>query len=85
MITRAKPFSETRASGFSRIVRWMEQTIGDRLAELRSGRDLCQDAVLDALPVCDLDKDLIRQRFAAAPGRTTVVRACARVSRREKS
>src|SRR5262252_6455350 len=39
-----------------------QETIGDRLAELRAGRDPCQDAVLDALPVCDLDKHFIRQR-----------------------
>jgi len=31
-----------------------EQAVGDRLAELLSGCDLRQDAVLDALPVRDL-------------------------------
>ena len=53
MITRAKPFSDTRAFWFC----------GDRLAELLSGRDLRQDAVLDALPVRDLDEDFVRQCF----------------------
>jgi hypothetical protein len=49
-----------------------EQAVGDRLVELLSSRDLRQDAVLDALPVCDLDEGFVRQCFRSR--RKTAVR-----------
>jgi hypothetical protein len=65
MITRAKPFSDTRAFGFSRIVRWMAAL--PRLSRLSvTVSSSCSRAAIFArmlLPVRDLDEDFVRQGF----------------------